>query len=295
MKRPIDFAIVGAHKCATTSLYHFLRQHVDIYLPEIEENRFFTKPEFYAEGDRFLDPLYQGHRNSQRLGMKNVHIMFFRYSVDRLHKDSPACQLIVVLRNPIDRAYSAYWFARFNGWENAPTFEEALALEPQRLEGSYDEQTELTYLHHGHYAEQLRHCFERFDRDRVLVLLTDEIKANAAAAVRHTLAWLGIDPNGHTLDVSRRRMTAATPKSARLQKFLMARDTVYRRAARKMIPQRVRIALQRRVVEPLLKSNIKPFTYPPMEPQTRESLQSYFRSHNRKLEELLGVDLSHWK
>jgi hypothetical protein len=44
------------------------------------------------------------------------------------------------------RLYSAYWFARFNGWENAPTFEEALALEPQRLEGSYDEQTELTYL-----------------------------------------------------------------------------------------------------------------------------------------------------
>ena len=82
MKRPIDFAIVGVHKSATTSLYHFLRQHVDIYLPEIEENRFFTKPEFYAEGDRFLDPLYQGHRNSQRLGMKNVHIMFFRSSVD---------------------------------------------------------------------------------------------------------------------------------------------------------------------------------------------------------------------
>src|SRR5438270_865872 len=133
MKRSIDFAIVGAHKCATTSLYHFLRQHVDIYLPEIEENSFFTKPEFYAEGDRFL------------------------------------------------------------------------------------------------------------------VLLTDEIKANAAAAVRHTLAWLGIDPNGHKLDVSRRRMTAATPKSARLQKLLMARDTVYRRTARKMIPQRVRFVLQRRI------------------------------------------------
>lgn len=154
MKQRIDFLVIGAHKSGSTSLYNYLKQHPDVFLPDVEENRFFTKDEFYSEDTTFLDIYYRDLRTEQVVGGKNVHLMYFPWAAERVYNYNPRMKLVVILRNPIDRAYSAYWFARKNGWESCRTFEEAIKREPERLNGSYEEQTELTYLTHSYYYFQ---------------------------------------------------------------------------------------------------------------------------------------------
>ena len=173
--RVIDFFIVGAHKAGTTSLYDHLAQHPQLFLPQIKETRFFHEPAIYQHGPSWLAPLYRSAPETALLGGADVHSLFFPEAAPHLHEYNPRMKLLAVLRNPVDRAYSAYWFGRKNGRERCRTFEEALALEKKRVRGSYIERAELTLLAHGHYAEQLERFYSFFGRSNVLVLLTEDL------------------------------------------------------------------------------------------------------------------------
>lgn len=295
MKRQIDFLIIGAQKSGTTSLYHYLGQHPDIFVPNNEENRYFTKNEFYQQGDRFLKIFYKNLLNEKIIGGKNVHVLFFPHSVERIHSYNSDMKLIAVLRNPIDRAYSAFWFARRNGWEECETFEEALKREPIRANGNYTQRAELTYLTHGHYYEQLERILMRYDWSNIRVILYEDLRDFADEYVRNILMWLGADYNHGIIDVTKRKMVAAMPKSLLLQRVLMSRDSWYRHFVRKITPAELRDILQRKLLDGLVKKNLKPFTYNPMLPSTRKQLVEYFAPHNDKLAKLINRDLGHWK
>ena len=155
MSPTVDFWIAGAQKAGTTTLFDILAEHPDAFVPRAKEIHYFSSDEFHPQGPSYLDPFYADAPEAALLGGAYVHTMFFPESAARMHAHNPAMKVLAVLRNPIDRAYSAFWFARRNGWEPAETFEEALALEPTRAEGTLTERTELTYVRHGYYAEQL--------------------------------------------------------------------------------------------------------------------------------------------
>jgi hypothetical protein len=295
MTRTIAFFIIGAHKAGTTTLYDHLAQHPQIFLPQIKETRFFHEPAVYQHGQNWLAPLYRSAPDTALLGGADVHSLFFPEAASRLHDYNPRMRLLAVLRNPVDRAYSAYWWGRRNGWEPCRTFEEALALESQRARGSYTERAELTLLGHGRYAEQLERFYSLFGASNLLVLLTEDL---ATIRVRDTLSrtmrWLGVDPNTIPINPNKRRNVAGTPRSRTLQRILMSHDVWYRRCLRKVLPTSLRHAIQQAVVEPLKRRNVQPFHYPAMDPQTRARLVHYFAPHNDALSKLIGRDLAHW-
>jgi hypothetical protein len=290
----IDFLIIGAQKSGSTSLYHYLRQHPEIYLPEIEENRFFTKNEFYRQGVAFLKPFYRHSKSSKVKGGKNVHIMYFPDAPSRIHKHNPDMKLIAILRNPIDRAYSAYWFARRNGWEYCKTFEQALELEFRRTQGTYEERAELTYLTHGHYYEQLRRVINLFGQTKVLTFLTDDLKQDPQNVISRIFDWFGLNNSSSQIDYQRRSMVAAQPRILGLQKLLMSRDIWYRRILRKSLSHRIRHIIQRKVINKVIDANLEQANYPPMRQTTRKNLSQYFTKHNARLSGLIDRDLSHW-
>ena len=177
----INFFIIGAAKSGTTSLFEYLRQHPDIFLPLVKENRFFLEDDFYKQGDSFLGNFYNDLQNEQVIGGACAEYLYFPHTGQRIAEYNQRIRLITVLRNPIDLAYSAYWFARTNGWESCGTFEEALKNELARSKGSFIEKAALTYLGHGHYYDQLKRWSFRLwsgNPQDVVVDVVLELKAN---------------------------------------------------------------------------------------------------------------------
>lgn len=202
--RPLpDFLILGAQKAGTTALYAYLRWHPQVTGPSFKEVSFFDR--HYARGERW----YRAHmpvRRSGVVGEASPSYLFHPLAPERVARMLPDARLIVLLRNPADRAFSHYQHEVALGREQL-TFDEALAREDERMHGELDRMLadptyfsyawwNYTYAARGRYAEQLERWFAVFPREQVLVLLTDELAADTAGTYRRTLEFLGVDPRG---------------------------------------------------------------------------------------------------
>ena len=199
--RPLpDFLIIGAQKAGTTALYAYLRWHPQITGPSFKEVSFFDR--HYARGERW----YRAHLPVRRTGLvgeASPSYLFHPLAPERVARMLPRARLIALLRNPVDRAFSHYQHEVALGREQL-SFEDALAREDERMEGEVERMLRepayfshawwnYTYTARGRYAEQLERWFEAFPREQLLVLLTDELAADTAAAYRRVLDFLGAE------------------------------------------------------------------------------------------------------
>lgn len=287
--RPVDAMIAGAQKAGTSSLHRYLGQHPAIVTHSQREMTYFVVDREHGESCSTVYDRYFPRRPgaSDVVLAKSAGVMFYSRALDRLHAHNPDCRIIVSLRNPVDRAYSAYWFMRRKGREPADSFEEALSrVEGRAIEGWRDGQG--AYLRRGLYAEQLTRLTERFGRDRWKAILLEDLRADAEATCRALFQFLGIDPDFQP-DVDRRHNPARTARLEVVSRMMVS-DHPIKRALARLVPFRWKRTL-RRFVE---SANEAPFRPPPMSPQTRERLVEYFRPHNERLARMLDRDLSSW-
>lgn len=295
MERRIDFFIVGAQKSGTTALYRYLSQHPDIFMPQTKENHYFVNDEFYCQGEAYLEALYRDAKGERCLGGADVDAMHYPYATTRLHAYNPQMKIIAVLRNPIDRAYSAYWFARRNGTEDCETFEEGLAKEDDRKRhGTERERVELAYLTRGEYARQIKPYMELFGCDSVRVILSEDLFGQPEDTVLALMKWLDVRWSVENIDIHERVNPSAMPRSKALHRFLHHPEYPIKRYFRRVTSPRFRYYVRRYLKTPLIRANTKPFSYPPINPETRKRLAEHFAPFNEDLAQLLGRDLRHW-
>ena len=201
-RRPLpDFLIVGAQKAGTTSLHDYLCQHSRVVPPATKEVNYFDL-EFHR-GTNWYRAHFQRTGSAPTLtGEATPYYLFHPLVPQRVAGVLPACRLIVILRNPIDRAFSHHNHERALGFESLP-FEQAIAAEAQRLDGeearllSEPRYHSAAYRHHsyvsrGRYAEQLERWLRYVDRDRLLVLSAEELFADPAKVVAEAQEFLGL-------------------------------------------------------------------------------------------------------
>lgn len=289
-RRVVGAVIVGAQKAGTSSLHRYLGQHPGVVTHRQLEMLYFVRDQEYGlpysdvYGRYFPDEL----DDAALLLAKSVGVMFLPEASERLRRHNADCRLLVSLRNPVDRAYSAYWYLRRKGWETAATFEEALALEDERVSDGGKQGIHCTYRRRGHYADQLQRLTEQFGREQWCAVLLRDLKDRPGATCRHLFAFLGLEAEFEP-DTGRRHNPAASPRSRLLARLAIANNPLKRLLGR-ILPYRWKRRL-RRFVETV---NEAEFTPPPMKRATRERLVEYFRPHNRRLEALLGRDLEAW-
>lgn len=293
MDRKIDFLIIGAQKAGTTSLHNYLMQHPDIFLPEAKDLQFFMDAGDYEVKEKDFELFYKKMGQEKLIGGSQVQLLYFPESAQRIFEYNPDMKLIAVLRNPIDRAYSAYWYTRRKAWECCESFETALDREPERLNGSYREHADLSYVSHGCYDEQLANLFSVFPRSNVFIGLFDDLKKDPHRFVVDILTWLGVDPTVK-IDVDGRSNEAAMPRLMLLQKMIMKPPPIIRNIYHGLISKTMQHNIQKTIVSDLVNINEKSFKYPKMKPETRTRLCEYFRPHNKRLEKMINRDLSHW-
>jgi Sulfotransferase domain len=294
MDRKIDFLIIGAQKAGSTALYHFLGKHPDVFLPAVKELRFFSHDPFFRLGERYLEAFYPSTPAARVLGAADVGLLYLTSCAERIRAYNPEMRILAVLHNPVDRAYSAYWFMRATGWETCRSFEEALEREPWRQGGGELDRAKLTYLEHGHYAEQLQVYLKVFGRGRVRTLLAEELGEPDERGLAATFAWLGVDPCRVAVDVTERVNAAVLPRSVVLERVLRSSDVWLKRFYRAITSARVRYFVMHRIRMPLWALNRRTQRYPPMDPTTRRRLVDYFAPHNEALGRLLRRDMSRW-
>jgi Sulfotransferase domain len=208
--RPLpDFLIIGAQRCGTTSLYRYLDQHPQVIgaAPSKGVHYFDMNHE---RGLRWYRAHFPTTHRRDRAGSATVtgeaspYYVFHPHGPDRARAAVPNARLILMLRDPVIRAFSQYQQEYARGFEDAETFEAALDLEPGRLAGErermladpeYDSEAlqHHAYVARGEYASQLEAWRERFDHAQIHVIVAEEFFADPAAAYRGVLEFLGLD------------------------------------------------------------------------------------------------------
>jgi hypothetical protein len=200
--RPLpDFLIIGAQKAGTTSLHAYLCEHSRVPAPTKKEVHFFDH-EFHR-GTDWYRAHFQRYEEGTVSGESTPYYLFHPLAPQRAAEVLPDCKLIVLLRNPVDRAFSHHNHERALGYETLD-FEQAIEAEPARLAGEEERlarepgsrsfaHQHHSYLARGRYAGQLERWFESFDRERLLVLGAEDLFTEPGGIVGEAQEFLGLD------------------------------------------------------------------------------------------------------
>lgn len=292
-KHPIQLIIAGAQKAGTTSLKEYLGQHPAICTHEQREMTYFVRDEQYEQGYRQAWRRYFGCSQAEQVIVaKSVEVMYISQAMKRLKAHNANVQIVLSLRNPVDRAYSAYWYARRRGWENIESFEDAIHSDPARFNDEITRQS-CAYLDRSRYIEHIFTLLEYFKREQLHIFLLEDLKRCPRRVLR-TLFSLFENLDADFLpNLEREHNTASLPRSVLFAQFTSSPDTLpyAKRVIRRVLPGKwiyhIKNLLQR--------VNEYDFTPPPMNPETRVHLIEYFKPYNARLSTFLERDLSHWE
>ncbi len=280
----------------------YLAGHPDIFMARKEMHFFGADlrfaPHFYRRAEPEYLAEFDAWDGQRRIGEASVWYLFSETAAAEIKAFNPAARILVLLREPVEMMYSLFHYFRFDGNEPLATFPEALAAEADRRAGRrLGRQTHfapgLVYREVPRYAKQLQRYFKVFGRERVRIVLHEDLAGNPAAVYRDTLEFLEVDAR-HTLPEFARVNPAKTVKSRAVRAVL--NDPVVRSvllAIRPTLPRPVFYGLHR--VERLLnRFNSSVEKPPPLEPELAGRLRREFAPEVRQLSELIGRDLSHW-
>jgi hypothetical protein len=200
-KKTIDFLIIGAAKSGTTSLYEWVKEHPQIYMPKGKELPFFTEPHYKKGLKWYLNGHFLGAPTNKLWGkatpqyMHGIHDVMPEEVAKRIHHDLPNVKLVAVLRDPVERAYSHYKMIVRRGHESR-TFDEAVKEETRTSvvaqARAYQDETN-SYVVTGEYGRILQYYFALFDISQIKVYFADDLATSRKWLTKDLFTFLGVD------------------------------------------------------------------------------------------------------
>lgn len=295
-----DFLIVGGARSGSTSLFEYLRQHPRIFMPDFKEPCFFI---FANEPPNYSHPknlrafsvwqieeyvkLFDNAAEGQMLGEASAnYLLFFDKVIENIKKYVPRSRelrIIIILRDPVERAYSQYLRSILVGNESSKvSFEDALDKIQERLSHnwflSYD------YIGYGFYYEKVKAYLDNFQN--VMVCLYDDLKRDTEGLVKDIFRFLGVD-DSFKPDIRRKHNPSGIIRSELLGRMLESAMNS-KNLLVKMVPSSIREAIAGRLR--MLNIGVKP----EMKEETRRYLRELYREDILKLQHLIKRDLSAW-
>lgn len=289
MSRLPDFLIIGAAKSGTTSLYHYLKSHPDVCMPDWKEPAFFA--DNLAGGVSSLEEyraLFADCGDVRRVGEASVSYMADPETPARmLDTLGPDVRLVAILRNPVNMAFSNWSYQHLRGVETLG-FEEALDAEASRLahpESVNGWVQDVAYFQRASYAEQLKRFLDVFGKDRLQVYVFEEFFSDGLPQYADLCRYLDVDDT-HVPE-ARVHNAGGTIRSSWLRKALDTR-MAWKEPLKMVIPQKCRDA----ITGALRRFNRVRKPVPPMAAEARAGLEQRFAPGVRELEGILERDLS---
>lgn len=280
-----NFLIIGAMKAGTTSLYHYLREHPQVYMPSFKAPEFFAGRAHFKRGiEWYAKQFASAGPEAIAVGeASNVYTKYPHYEgvPKRIAEHIPEARLIYVVRDPIERIRSHYQTRAAEGTEKAP-FDHAIFDNP-------------IYLDYSRYAFQLEQYLEYFPREQLLVITSEDLRGDRRTAVRKAFEFLGVDADFVPPHLDRdfyetKDRAARSPVPVWLRKGLKTYFPAAKRA--KELENNITRTINR--VRRPAKDDPKPEGKLAIPSETRARLVSVLAEDVRSLRSFLGPDFDGW-
>ena len=291
-----NFLLIGAEKAGTTSVHNYLRAHPEVFMSPVKEPLFFAfegctlhyKGPSAGINHRTITTLdgyralFAGSENFRAAGEASATYLYYPESPERAAHYVPNAKLIVIFRNPADRAYSNYMQAVRIGSEKLE-FKAALDAEPDRITAGWS--PFFYYKSKGWYDAQLARWMKHFPREQFLFLLYDDLRARPLDMMRRIYEFIGVDPSFKP-PVDVHYNLSGKPIIPGLHQF-MKRDSAVHFLARITLPDKFRA----RVKADITRLNL---VRPKIASEVRAQLLRDYEPEIAKLQHRIGLDLSSW-
>jgi Sulfotransferase family len=276
--------IVGAAKAGTTSLWWYLAQHPDVFMTPMKEPHYFSHIHpsrrlamFYdhIEDERAYLHLFAGAGDAPVVGEASTSYLWDPGSAERIHAAVPDARIVIVLRDPVERAWSHYWNDVAEGFETRP-FLKAVRQELADPPGRWGDTS--VYVSAGFYADAVERYLRLFGPDKVKVLFFQSFTADPRGTLADLFSWLGVDPGVAASAELEPRNSFKKPRNGLTEQLL--RSFQLRRRMWGVVPLRFH--------QPLRNLLVKSGTKPKMDPPTMKMLSAIYADDQRRLEDLLG-------
>jgi hypothetical protein len=282
---PPRFVVCGVPRCGTTSLYRYLQQHPQVEVSRLKEVNFLSWPgpevarrdlpwmEFPVRTFDEYERLF-ARSGAEGSGVVAVDVspscFHSPVAIDRIRRFVPDAGLVVLLRDPVARAYSAYLNRLRKRYETRPA-DEVLVPGDRAVDN-------------GFYANRLADFLDAFGPERVRVWLFDDLTERTGSTMADVLAYLGVDA-AVPLDLATAHNRSTVHRSARLQRMLPRLDHRWRVARR--LPRPLWRAMSRAW-------SVTQTAPPPLPGEVEKRLRQLYADDVRRVADMIGRDLGSW-
>ncbi len=292
-----NFLVIGAARSGTTALYTYLKQHPSIFMSPVKEANFFAfRPEelvyrgpgadhannSVAELESYRR-LFNDATTESAIGEASPLYLYAEQAPKRIHDLLSDAKLIVILRNPIEQAFSHFLYARRLMIEPLESFDDALKAERQRQDDGWIPMFQ--YSSFPRYHEQLTRYLTYFDRSQIYIHLYEDFQEAPVDVLKNIFDFLNVD-SGFTPDISYRPNTGGEPRSRFLQNLVMKPRTSTR-----LLGQFMPTEWRQRIRDAVSQGNLEK---PTISGDAENFLKSQLSDDIDKLQDLINRDLSHW-
>lgn len=283
---------VGAAKAGTSSLHSLLEQHPDIAVTSPKETDFFIRSNCLEVGrDVYLEKYYPQDTLAKVYFESDPIYMYQDGAMENIAALFPDAFIVVMLRNPVKRAFSQYLY-RMSYGRYSETFEEMCDKEFERVAQGGQAKLEFGCLDRSMYAQQVRKILSLFPKEKVHFILFEEFIKNQTAAANQLFEWLGIE------EYELRDVVENEGGQSRSLAFARLLFHNKYRNLRKFLGQLFPTTFRRSVYRFLMSANRKSYQNgekPRLSPETQNILMQVFEKDMAELEQMTGLNLGVWK
>lgn len=289
-KKSVDFLVIGAQKSATTSLFKYLSEHPNIYMPPEKETNFFSDNAQFSKGVKWY---FKEYFNSADLslicGEASPNYMCYDYVPKRIHRIFPEIKLIAILRNPVERAYSHYRMAVRKNIEDRP-FDVCIRHLIERGNVSDDfRNVELDFIMLGQYGRILSNYLEIYNKNKMLIIFTEDLAIQPIKCMREIFNFLEVS-NEFYSDIFEKQFHSGGEKRFPVLEKLLNFKCV-KHPLRSLLPSQIRRTLGYRLHTQYL---VRPNKGIEPSQQSQQTLLEYYADDVSLLENLFEIQLP-WK
>ena len=283
--------IIGVQKAGTTTLDDWLSQHPEIYCYEtLKDVHLFARFKNFAEIENRLKQEPVDYKNEPVVLQSAVNYIFYPFMLQQIAERSPNAKLIVILRNPVQRTFSAYYYFKKMLREKR-SVHEALLYKPKTNLPFSKDNNDFTYIEHGMYAEQIKNCLQYFTKEQLLVLDYEELK-QPSSLLKKIFSFLQINPDFEP-DLTPKNVTGTT-KSESLQKGIIGQNKFKQLVIKYLVNPWMPVTKRKKLKAKLFEMNTGKIAVAPVEERDttdtsdiKQYLKECFAEDTKQLDALL--------
>ncbi len=288
----VNAIIIGAGRSGTTTLYQYLENHKDVCFSDIKEVHYFSVEDLYERGKDYYHSFWNHCKDEKIKVAADTYLLIDKKAPQRIKEYNPEMKIIIILRNPVERAWSSYQYALNNGYvsENK-SFIGSVNEEKYHIENSdIAKQNNLCHLWQSKYFEHISYWSEFFPRENILILKTGDLKEQPEKLLSKLADFLNIT-NFNIKDTEIKANKAAKAKSKMLQQFLLNRNNTVRAFLRTVLPEKLKYKiLHSKLPEKLSAANRKEVSYPAISDEERKFAEELLLKDTTRLKKVFNIE-----